>query len=54
MEYLFLFDVACVGDLLTRWCGVFMVYCVLSHGLCLCWCACVRVGLNGFVRVVCD
>ena len=23
----------CVGDLLTSLCGVFMVYCVLSHGL---------------------
>ena len=28
--------------------------CVLSYGLCLCCCACVRVGLNVFVRVVCD
>ena len=48
------FVFVCVGDVLTSLCGVVMAYCVLSHGLCLCWCACVRVGLKMFVRFVRD
>ena len=43
----------CVGDLLTCLCDVFMTYCVLSYGLWLCCCACVRVRVNVFVRFVC-
>ena len=35
-------------------CDVFMVYCVLSSGLCWCCCVFVRAGLNVFARVVCD
>ena len=51
---LFLFVFVCVDELLICLCDVFMIYCVLSYGLCLCCCAFVRVGLNVFVRLVCD
>ena len=33
---------------------VFMMYCVLVFGLCLCCFVVMRVGFNVFVRAVCD
>ena len=44
----------CVDDVLLCLCDVLMIHCVLSYGLWLCCCAFVRVGLNVFVRFVCD
>ena len=43
-----------VRVLLMCLCDVFMVYCVLSSGLCWCCCVFVRAGLNVLVRFVCD
>ena len=52
----FVFVVACirVGVLIFCLLEVFMMYCVLVFGLCLCRFVSIRVGLNEFVRVVCD
>ena len=44
----------CVGVLLIRLRGVFLIDYALSYGLCLCCGVFVRVGLNVLVRVVDD
>ena len=52
----FVFVVAymCVGVLIIYLLDVFMLYCVLVSGLCLCCVVGMRVGFNVFVRVVCE
>ena len=50
----FVVDFMCVGVLILCLLDVFMMYCVLFSGLCLCCFVVMRVGFDVFVRVVCD
>ena len=52
--FVFVVVFVCLGVLLICVCDLSMMYYALSHGLCLCCCVFVRVGLNVFVRFVCD